>query len=105
MRIIACCFVALLITAQGVNAQSARSRASSEEDVVRINTALVTVPVSVMDRDGKYILNLRREDFQLSGGALSDRVNATLSQKHEREYESDYQDCQDYKLDGEASED
>jgi VWFA-related protein len=35
------------------------------DDVVRVNTTLVTVPVSVMDRDGKYIPDLRREDFRL----------------------------------------
>jgi VWFA-related protein len=35
------------------------------EDVVRVNTTLVTLPVSVMDRDGRYIPNLRKEDFRL----------------------------------------
>lgn len=34
-------------------------------DVVSVNTTLVTVPLSVMDRDGKYIPNLRKEDFRL----------------------------------------
>ena len=34
-------------------------------DVVRVNTTLVTLPVSVMDRDGRYIPNLRKEDFRL----------------------------------------
>jgi VWFA-related protein len=34
-------------------------------DVIRVNTTLVTLPVSVMDRDGKYIPNLRKEDFRL----------------------------------------
>lgn len=35
------------------------------DDVVRVNTTLVTLPVSVMDRDGRYIPNLRKEDFHL----------------------------------------
>ncbi|HWN10201.1 MAG TPA: VWA domain-containing protein [Pyrinomonadaceae bacterium] len=30
-----------------------------------MDTTLVTLPVSVMDRDGKYIPNLRKEDFRL----------------------------------------
>ena len=30
-----------------------------------MNTTLVTLPVSVMDRDGRYIPNLRKEDFRL----------------------------------------
>ncbi|MBC8030402.1 MAG: VWA domain-containing protein [Pyrinomonadaceae bacterium] len=34
-------------------------------DVIKVATTLVTLPVSVMDRDGKYIPNLRKEDFRL----------------------------------------
>jgi VWFA-related protein len=34
-------------------------------DVIRVNTTLVTLPVSVTDRDGKYIPNLRKENFRL----------------------------------------
>lgn len=36
-----------------------------ESDVIRVNTTLVTLPVSVTDRDGRYIPNLRKEDFRL----------------------------------------
>jgi Ca-activated chloride channel homolog len=36
-----------------------------ENDVVRVNTTLVTIPVSVMDREGRYAPNLRKEDFRL----------------------------------------
>lgn len=35
----------------------------SEDDVVKVDTALVTLPVSVTDRDGKYVGNLRQKDF------------------------------------------
>jgi VWFA-related protein len=34
-----------------------------EGDVVRVDTSLVTVPVSVLDRHGRFIPNLGREDF------------------------------------------
>jgi Ca-activated chloride channel homolog len=34
-------------------------------DIIRVDTTLVTIPVSVMDRDGRYIPNLRKEDFRL----------------------------------------
>jgi Ca-activated chloride channel family protein len=34
-------------------------------DVVRVDTTLVTVPVAVMDRGGKFITDLRREDFHV----------------------------------------
>jgi VWFA-related protein len=36
-----------------------------EGDVVRVSTSLVTVPVSVLDRQGRFIANLQREDFQV----------------------------------------
>lgn len=34
-------------------------------DVVRIDTTLVTVPVSVLDRQGRFIPGLQREDFRV----------------------------------------
>lgn len=40
-------------------------RPSSGDDVVRIETNLITVPAVVMDRDGRYIPNLRSADFKL----------------------------------------
>jgi len=40
-------------------------RGIREGDVIRVDTSLVTVPVTVIDRYGKYIPNLRRSDFHL----------------------------------------
>jgi Ca-activated chloride channel family protein len=34
-------------------------------DVIRVDTTLITIPVSVTDRNGRYIPNLRKEDFRL----------------------------------------
>jgi Ca-activated chloride channel homolog len=34
-------------------------------DIIKVNTTLVTLPVSVMDRDGRYVPNLHKEDFRL----------------------------------------
>src|SRR5262245_9510099 len=34
-------------------------------DIVRVNTTLVTIPVSVMDRDGRYVPNLQKEEFRV----------------------------------------
>jgi VWFA-related protein len=34
-------------------------------DIIKVDTTLVTIPVSVMDRDGRYVPNLRKEDFRL----------------------------------------
>ncbi|HEV2915897.1 MAG TPA: VWA domain-containing protein [Pyrinomonadaceae bacterium] len=36
-----------------------------EDEVLRVTTNLVSIPVSVMDRDGRYIYDLRREDFRI----------------------------------------
>lgn len=36
-----------------------------DDDVVRVNTALVSVPVVVTDRKGKYVIDLGQKDFHL----------------------------------------
>lgn len=45
-------------------AQNAQNEAA-DDDVVKVDTQLVTIPVSVFDRNGLYILNLRRTDFKI----------------------------------------
>ena len=39
--------------------------AVAQEDVIRVDTNLVTVPVTVFDRDGRYVTKLKKEDFEL----------------------------------------
>ena len=34
-------------------------------DIVKVDTTLVTIPVSVMDRDGRYVPNLLKDDFRI----------------------------------------
>lgn len=34
-------------------------------DIIRVDTTLITIPVSVMDRDGRYIPNLQKDDFRI----------------------------------------
>src|SRR6476646_12047489 len=34
-------------------------------DIVKVDTTLVTIPVSVMDRDGRYVPNLQKDDFRI----------------------------------------
>lgn len=46
----------------------------AEGDVIRVNTTLVTIPVSVMDRDGRYIPNLQKEDFRLWEDEIEQQV-------------------------------
>ena len=45
-----------------------------EGDTLRVNTTLVTVPVSVMDRNGKYVPNLQRRDFHVFDNGVEQRV-------------------------------
>jgi VWFA-related protein len=45
-----------------------------EGDVVRVNTTLVSIPVSVMDRDGKYIPDLKKEDFRVWEDGVEQKV-------------------------------
>lgn len=44
---------------------STQKPGEAQDDTLRVETNLITVPVSVMDRDGRYITNLRKEDFQV----------------------------------------
>lgn len=45
-----------------------------EDDVVRVDTTLVTVPVSVVDRQGRFIPNLKKEDFSLTENGVSQSI-------------------------------
>jgi VWFA-related protein len=36
-----------------------------DDDVIRVDTSLVTVPVSVMDREGRFVYDLKKEDVQI----------------------------------------
>jgi VWFA-related protein len=45
-----------------------------EGDTLRINSSLVTVPVVVLDRNGKYIPNLKRRDFHVFDNGVEQRV-------------------------------
>lgn len=45
-----------------------------DEDVVRVDTSLVTVPVSVVDREGKFVPNLTKDDFRIYENGVEQRV-------------------------------
>ena len=45
-----------------------------EGDVIRVDTNLVTVPVSVFDRRGNAVTNLRREDFRIFENGVEQEV-------------------------------
>lgn len=47
---------------------------SAEGHVLHINTTLVTVPVSVMDRNGKYVPNLQQKDFRVYEDGIEQEI-------------------------------
>ena len=45
-----------------------------DDDVIRVDTNLVTILASVINRDAKYITDLRKEDFQIFENGVSQDV-------------------------------
>src|SRR5688572_27279531 len=56
------------------DAQPAGDGETIEGDTLRVNTALVTVPVNVMDRNGKYVPDLQRRDFRVFDNGVERRI-------------------------------
>jgi VWFA-related protein len=46
----------------------------AQDDVIRVDTNLVTVPVIVLDREGRYVTNLRKENFQIFEDGVEQEV-------------------------------
>jgi len=46
----------------------------SEDEVLRVNTNLVTVPVSVLDRHGKFVPDLKQEQFHLFENGIEQEI-------------------------------
>ena len=46
----------------------------AEGEVLRVNTTLVTVPATVMDRNGRYIADLSEEDFRIFENGVEQKV-------------------------------
>ena len=51
--------------AEPANAEASDVEEVSEGDVVRIDTAFVSVPVSVLDRQGRFVPDLQQKDFRV----------------------------------------
>ena len=46
----------------------------SEGDVIKVSTSLVTVPVSVLDRQGRFVPNLQRDDFRIFDNGVEQSI-------------------------------
>lgn len=54
--------------------QDAGPEEVGEGDIVRVDTTLISIPVSVMDRDGKFIPNLGKGDFRIWEDGVEQQV-------------------------------
>ena len=72
-----------------------------EGDLLRVDTSLVTVPVSVMDRYGKYIGDLRKSDFHLFDQGVEQKIAyfSTVDQPFTVALVLDTSDSTHFKLD------
>jgi VWFA-related protein len=71
-----------LATAAGADGRQGKAAATpgggaqevGENEVVRVDTSLVKVPVSVRDREGRYVGGLARDDFRVFDGGAEQRI-------------------------------
>jgi Ca-activated chloride channel family protein len=49
-------------------------REVSEDEVLTVNTSLVSIPVSVVDAGGRYVTDLKREEFRVFEDGVEQRV-------------------------------
>lgn len=47
----------------------------SQEEIININADLITVPVSVLDRNGRYLINLKKENFQVFENGVEQEID------------------------------
>lgn len=52
-------------TTQNQTTKAGSEKISDADEVLKVDTALVTIPVSVIDRQGHFVTNLRQQDFQV----------------------------------------
>ncbi len=54
--------------------ESSYAESKSDEDVIRINTDLIIVPVQVTDRTGKAVTNIRRQEFKVFENGIEQEI-------------------------------
>lgn len=50
------------------------NQSENHEDIIRVDTNLVTVPATVFDRHGRYVTNLKKEDFQIFEDGVEEEI-------------------------------
>lgn len=61
---------------------STEATTGDDDEVIRVETNLVTFPVSVLDRDGRFVSGLRQSDFQIYEDGVQQKIEyfATVEQ-------------------------
>src|SRR5262245_8530121 len=54
---------------------SATPPVKEEDEVIKVETNLVTMPVSVLDRDGRFIAGLTQKDFKIYENGVEQQVD------------------------------
>jgi Ca-activated chloride channel family protein len=49
--------------------------AAGDDEVIRVETNLVTMPVSVLDRDGRFISGLQQRDFKIFEDGIEQKID------------------------------
>lgn len=49
--------------------------AAEENEIIKVETNLVTMPVSVLDRDGRFIAGLQQKDFKIFENGIEQKVD------------------------------
>jgi len=52
-------------TATPAATPAAKPKANADDEVIKVSTDLVTTPVSVLDRQGRFIPGLKQKDFKI----------------------------------------
>ncbi len=50
-----------------------------DDEVIRVETSLVTFPVSVLDRNGRFISGLQKQDFQIFENGVEQKIDSFAS--------------------------
>jgi hypothetical protein len=67
---------------------AAHAQAQEQEDVVKVKSNLVNIDVIVKDKKGKYISDLKPEDFTITEDARRRRLNSSTRQLCESKFTS-----------------
>ncbi|MDQ3220859.1 MAG: VWA domain-containing protein [Pyrinomonadaceae bacterium] len=60
---------------------AASKPAQAEDEIIRVDTELVTTPVSVLDRNGRFIPGLRKRDFKIFENGIPQKIEYFQSEE------------------------